>query len=314
MDQKLTESQHLLAESARDFLASRPLEETSAALAADDFTPLETLWGRMRELGWLAAPFDETVGGFAGSPFDGVLLLEQLGYAGVPTPYVHSPFAVGLARRSLAAELASGSRCIIVCEPGQPAPWLNLATDALTVDGPAARVVPLTDVTFSPLATAGAEPLFSFQAASGDSQVDAGEIMTFGAIGSSATMLGAGSRAFELALDYAKVRVQFGKPIGSFQAIQHRLAEIYIRLEASRNLVYRAATLADADQRRGAHVAKAYLNEAAMFACREAVQVHGGVGFVGGHVVQVPFRMVLSHASQFGSTAFHRRALLKSVA
>jgi alkylation response protein AidB-like acyl-CoA dehydrogenase len=101
-----------------------------------------------------------------------------------------------------------------------------------------------------------------------------------------AEALGVAQRALDLGVDYAKTRVQFGKPIGTYQAVSHPLAQTYTDVELARSLVYWAAwCVAEEDDRAplAAAAAKASATEAAVAACERSIQVHGGVGFTWEH-------------------------------
>jgi alkylation response protein AidB-like acyl-CoA dehydrogenase len=102
-----------------------------------------------------------------------------------------------------------------------------------------------------------------------------------GRIGIASQALGLARGAFELALDYAKQREQFGKTIDQFQLIQFKFADMAVRIEAARNLIYKACSLRDAglDYSRYAAMAKLYASETANFCARECVQIHGGYGY-----------------------------------
>jgi short/branched chain acyl-CoA dehydrogenase len=108
------------------------------------------------------------------------------------------------------------------------------------------------------------------------------EILDGGRIGVAALGLGAAQGAYEMALDYARRREQFGRPIGRFQAIQFKLADMATEIEAARNLVYKAAWLKDAgrDFAQTAAMAKLYTGELSRRVCNEALQIHGGYGFM----------------------------------
>jgi alkylation response protein AidB-like acyl-CoA dehydrogenase len=97
-------------------------------------------------------------------------------------------------------------------------------------------------------------------------------------LAASAEMVGTAQLLFDTTLAYVKTRVQFGKPLGSFQVIQHRLAEAYVLLEQSRSLVFRAALAPEAERARMAAGAKAFVADAARRIAHEAVQLHGGMG------------------------------------
>ncbi|MCG5055637.1 MAG: acyl-CoA dehydrogenase family protein [Myxococcales bacterium] len=128
-------------------------------------------------------------------------------------------------------------------------------------------------------------------------EIDAGffdtlKILDKGRVGIGAWAVGIGTAAFEAALKYAKDRVQFGRSIASFQAIQHMLADMATDLEAARLLVWRAACLLDEGQKmtREASVAKYFAGKAAMRACNAAIQIHGGYGYTREFPVERFFR------------------------
>ena len=101
-----------------------------------------------------------------------------------------------------------------------------------------------------------------------------------------AEALGVAQRALDLGVEHAKTRVQFGKPIGTYQAVSHPLAQTYTDVELARSLVYWAAwCVAEDDERasRSAAAAKAFATEAAVLACERSIQVHAGIGFTWEH-------------------------------
>lgn len=103
-----------------------------------------------------------------------------------------------------------------------------------------------------------------------------------GRISIAALAVGIGTAAYEAALSYSKARKQFGKYIGSFQAIQFKLADMAMELELARNMVYKAAWLKDNNKpfKKEAAMAKLFASEAAFRACNEAIQIHGGNGYM----------------------------------
>ena len=108
------------------------------------------------------------------------------------------------------------------------------------------------------------------------------QILDGGRISVAALGLGMAQGAFELALRYAKDREQFGRPIGKFQAVQFKIADMATEIDAARQLVYRAAWLKDEgrDFAQAAAIAKLYTGELARRACNESLQIHGGYGFM----------------------------------
>jgi acyl-CoA dehydrogenase len=126
-----------------------------------------------------------------------------------------------------------------------------------------------------------------------------------------AEMLGAMTVAFETTLDYLKTRQQFGKPIGSFQALKHRAARLFMELELARSLVMAAHEAVDAGKpdseiARMASMAKARLSDAFMLVANEAVQMHGGIGMTDEHDIGFFLKRARAAEVQFGDAAFHR--------
>jgi hypothetical protein len=131
-------------------------------------------------------------------------------------------------------------------------------------------------------------------------------------VGSAAELLGTSRWLFDQSLAYAKQREQFGKPIGSFQAIQHKLANMALARERAWAAVYYAAMTIDAadDQRRSAaHVAKAAASEAAHLCANEAIQIHGGIGFTYEHDLHLWMRRAYASERLFGTADWHHDRL-----
>jgi alkylation response protein AidB-like acyl-CoA dehydrogenase len=122
-------------------------------------------------------------------------------------------------------------------------------------------------------------------------------------------------RVFETSADYAKSRVQFGRPIGSFQAIQHKVADMATDLDGSRFITYYAAWKASRDRDSGADVARAkvWVSDAFRRVTREGQQIHGGVGFIVEHDLHLFFNREKTAELYMGAPSFHRRAVADAV-
>jgi alkylation response protein AidB-like acyl-CoA dehydrogenase len=121
-------------------------------------------------------------------------------------------------------------------------------------------------------------------------------------------MVGVAHRIFDMSLQYAKERKQFDVPIGSFQAIQHKLAEMSLALERSTAAVYYAAMTVDAedaDRTRACHVAKAAAGEATRRILKDGAQIHGGIGYTWEHDLHLYLRRATADETLFGSTGWH---------
>jgi alkylation response protein AidB-like acyl-CoA dehydrogenase len=141
-------------------------------------------------------------------------------------------------------------------------------------------------------------------------------LLRVGAVGAAAEMLGAARRCLDMSVEYAKVREQFGQPIGSFQAIRHKCAEMLLEVENSHGAVYYAAWARDAgaeDADLAASVAKAYVGDAARKVCGEAIQVHGGIGFTWEYDLHLYFKRAKALEAMYGDADFHRELIVRQV-
>lgn len=134
------------------------------------------------------------------------------------------------------------------------------------------------------------------------------------AVGLAADGLGGSERVFEMAVDYSKTREQFGRPIGSFQAIKHMAAEMVAEVEPARSLVWYAAYALDSvpsSSSRAASMAKARLSEVYSRTSNRAVQIHGGIGFTWEHDLHFWFKRAKWNELSFGDPAFHRERIAR---
>jgi alkylation response protein AidB-like acyl-CoA dehydrogenase len=136
------------------------------------------------------------------------------------------------------------------------------------------------------------------------------------AMGTGAVLVGVADRLLSMAAQYAKERSQFGKPIGSFQAVKHHLADALVRVEFARPMVYRAAwSLSVGERDAGLHasMAKAMASEAATLAARTALQVHGAIGYTWEHDLQLWMKRAWALAASWGDAATHRARVLETL-
>ena len=128
---------------------------------------------------------------------------------------------------------------------------------------------------------------------------------------------GAAERVLEMTTAYAKERVQFGRPIGSFQAIKHRLADMMIAVEAAKSAAWYAACVADerrAELAEAAAIAKSYCCDAFFDCAANAIQLHGGIGFTWEHDAHLYFKRARAAATLLGSPGWHRERLVRRFA
>ncbi len=133
----------------------------------------------------------------------------------------------------------------------------------------------------------------------------------------SAEQVGGAERCLEMATEYAKTRLQFGRPIGSYQAIKHKCADMLVEVEFARSAAYHAAFRARADDTAEAattaHMAKAYCSEAYFHAAAENIQIHGGMGFTWEHSAHLYFKRAKASSVLFGDPIHHRRELARRI-
>jgi alkylation response protein AidB-like acyl-CoA dehydrogenase len=282
MDFWLTDDQQALQEGMRSFVEGRfPVDEVAAREETD--AVLDT--GRWRELAQMGV-FSLRADGLGLR--EAVLVFEELGRGLVPGPLVATHLAAGL------VDGADDGRTIVgLLEPQFTATVVEHATQCgalLWFDGPSLRRVDPSSLTLEPIerpldplspAWRCTDTTFTGDVLASDGDVD--RLHQAGVILTAAQQLGLALAAVELATAYAKEREQFGRPIGSFQAVKHLLAEMLVKAEVARSAVYAAACAfdgaSDDDSARAASVAKVMAGEAALFNGKTGIQVHGGMGF-----------------------------------
>jgi alkylation response protein AidB-like acyl-CoA dehydrogenase len=129
-------------------------------------------------------------------------------------------------------------------------------------------------------------------------------------------MVGAAGKVLDMSVEYSKVREQFGRPIGSFQAIKHKCAERATYLEAAKSAAYYAAWAADVgaeDAALAAHVAKSYCSDACGWVGGEGIQVHGGIAYTWEHDMHLYTRRIKSLEPYLGDAAMHREYIAQKV-
>ena len=149
--------------------------------------------------------------------------------------------------------------------------------------------------------------------ASGESAVTAVQVaLTAGAAMLAAEQLGVAQRCLDMTIAYLKERHQFARPVGSFQALKHRLADVWVAITQARSAArYAAACLAsgDPDTAVAVALAKASCSEVAVHAAEECVQLHGGIGFTWEHPAHLYLKRSKSSSIGFGTPDWHRAAL-----
>ena len=327
-----TEDQRLLQQTVRDFLEGECAPDVVRAFWQTETGRSRALWSQLAELGIIGLLVPEVHEGLGMDEVDFVLPCEELGRAGLAEPVI-STAAVGarllaecgnevLVARWL-KPLAVGEVIVAVGHPIHP-----LVADAHVADllllsaGDAVHAMAPEAVTLvRQKANDPARWLFSVDwaatpatlvadGAAGRALLDAA--LDRAALACAAQQLGVCDRLISEAVAYASQRQQFGKPIGGFQAVKHRLADAKVKLEYARPLVYRAAhSVASTNARRAVHVsmAKVAASEAAVNAAKAALQVHGAIGYTWEQDLHIWMRRAWSLDAAWGLRRFHRQRM-----
>jgi alkylation response protein AidB-like acyl-CoA dehydrogenase len=307
-----------LDEQQRDFAASidaalgaADLPGAVRAWSAGDVAPGRKVWEQLANLGVTALAVPEKFDGLDADPVDLVVALERLGRWCVPGPVTES-IAVApilLADDDRCARLAGGELIATVALP----PDTPRAVDADT----AGLVLLATDEGVTEAATGeqheSVDPsrrLYDVTATGDSWPADVKRAYEFGALATAAELVGVAEALLNDAVDYAKQRTQFGRAIGSYQAIKHKLADVYIAIELARPLVYGAALSLEP---RDVSAAKAAASEAALLAARSGLQTHGAIGFTQEHDLSLGLLRVQALRSAWGTPEAHRRRVLEAL-
>jgi len=323
VDLQLTEEQRWLAESVDELLArGEP----------------DTLWPSLVEFGALEIGGDDGLG-----VVELALVARSIGEYLAAVPYVDSAsvcYVADIGAASAAPCLDEPGRGFAPTDPttsiddgrlnGEKAtvPYAGavelLAVSAAAADGPVLALVPAASasIALEPTLDTTVQPaLVSFDGVELDRIVgERPAIKSLAAVGgvlASAEAVGAAKQVLELARAYASQRRQFGRTIGSFQAVRHILADLYVKVESSwSSVLYAAASLdeGEADALRTASIAKAYASRATLDVAHGALQVFGGIAFTAEHPAHRYLRRIVVRGGQFGAARDHERSLGRSLA
>jgi len=328
-----------LAGSAEDGLFAAALHEllsgsdvTGAARrwAGQDYAAGLAVWRRLAGAGATALAVPGDYGGLGASLADVMIACEEAGHHALPGPVAESLAAVPVLLASLAAEpavadwlplLAAGDLIATLALPPQR-PY--------AADADAAGLTLLVQDGMAWLATPGTsypsvDPARRLWSVDGRELLSRGPAVTAaagraadaGALACAAQLLGAGRALLEQSVQHARQRTQFGRPVGSFQAVKHRLADVAIALEFARPLVAEAAaelTEGGGTAVRDTSAAKVAATDAARLAARAALQVHGAIGYTQELDLHLWLTKVQALANAWGSQSAHRARVLAALA
>lgn len=280
----------------------------------------DALWSAAAEQGWFGLGLPEDLGGVGYSLVEEALLFVELGRAGVPGPFLATTIAAAVAARGgnadLAASLLSGEARAAWVEPN--------ADGAVVLDGPGAAIgvtvgddvslVALADVERTTVPPIDEHTPVERIAAVPDAvatSTDEADLVRAGVL-LAAQMAGIAEATTAQSVEYAKDREQFGQPIGGFQAVKHRCADMLVDVEGMRSTVYWAAWCIGADDPEAsvaASTAKTWCSDASKRVMASALQVHGGIGFTWEHDLHFFMKRAQLDQLAFGDASFHRSRL-----
>ena len=298
------------------------------------------VWRQMCDMGWAGLRVPEAEGGAGFGMQEYCALAEELGAGLVPEPLIPCVLTASVLQGNTLASLLAGQRVILPAwqerantlehEPETTLrggvvsgrkDFVHMATgaDAFLVSAREGLAVVERDAPGASLDIARAQDgghfgtltLVNAPATQVPGRLEPAALDE-AALATAAYLLGVMDRAFAMTLDYLKTRRQFGRVIGSFQALQHRAADVKIALELTRASVHSAAATLDdassnaAEKQAAVSRAKARASEAALLVTRQAIQLHGGIGYTDEYDVGLFLRKAMVLANLYGSAALHR--------
>src|SRR5262245_17457205 len=319
------EEQQLLADSVRRFLQKDYEFEARKKIIASPEGWSERVWSTFAEMGLTGLPLSTDYGGFGGGAVDLMSVMEAFGEALVVEPYLPTLLAACViakagdakqkqsilplvAQGRMRLALATGERGVIGAPMADKV--VSFRENRLWVhDAGALRLKPFRTVDDLPAAEIGyeakGEPL-----GGGDARAVLDEVLDLGAALSCAEAVGAMKFACDTTLEYLKTRRQFGGPIGAFQALQHRMVDMFIAYEQAKSMACLACSKVDqasnaADRARSVSAAKIKVADSARHVSQESVQLHGGMGMSEELKVSHTFRRLTVLARRFGDADQH---------
>jgi alkylation response protein AidB-like acyl-CoA dehydrogenase len=324
MDFRLNSDQQALQSAARDFLRKEvPSTVVRTAFEGPDGDAPE-LYKKMAELGWLGITVPEDKGGLGMSSIEQAVVCEQLGYVNAPGPYftvacAAIPLLVALDADELLEPMLDGSLRASVVHERTMVRDAQIADGFIVLTGDRAIWHDRADVEVTPVPSVDGTRRFASISVSGTGR-DLGPANAIEPVQEAATaalcaeMVGGMQWALDTTVQYVKDREAFGRPIGVFQAVQHKCADMLVHTETSRSAAYYAAyALANdlPDAKFAVSVAKAYCSDAAHAVTGECIQLHGGIGFTWEHDAHLYFKRATTNRVMLGDAAYHRERALQ---
>ena len=322
MNFDFSDDQQAIKRTARDLLAQRfkpdAVRELAEAKRYED-----SHWDELAQLGWPGIFITEEHGGQGLGTVELAILMEELGYSLAPVPFL-SNAAAGLVLQHAGTD-EQRAKWLPGIASGDARGTAGLARDgeaALVPDADSAEVIVLlengggsvcaaADCEIEPVETIDATRRFSRVRASGGEPLgsDAGPALDRIATDTAAELVGVAQRVMEMAVEYARDRKQFDRPIGAYQAVSHKCVDMLRDTESARSTTLWAAWAAEAEPETlplAAAMAKAAASDAGWNVTSTALQVHGGIAFTWEHDLHFFLKRAKVDGALFGSARAHR--------
>ena len=293
-----TEEQIQFKDTIKSFLA----EECTPASIRDGWEKNKSFnferWKNLIELGVLNSNLPEAKGGLGMDQVTLALMVEEMGYAGLPEPVAEQiflvndviPFLPKNITEAVESNYNDGTQYIALAHPLAPNPlFLNDAAGLILLDNSECNFIAKDDMDFESISSNDPSREL-FQIISMNKVISASEnfdelntaVSARGALMTASLLIGLAQKMIDLSSVYVLDRTQFGKPIGSFQAVKHMLADVAVKIEFAKPAVYRAAySLSENNPKSALHCAHAKFMcaQAAELACKNSIQAHGAMGY-----------------------------------
>ena len=375
MDLALSEEQEMLWKSARDFLASKVPKTLVRQMEEDEKGYVPELWKEMADLGWVGLPFPEQYGGGGFKFLDLVILLEEMGRACLPGPFLSTVVLGGMPvaefgteeqKKAILPKLCKGELIMTMALTEPSARYeakavqveahhegdhyiisgtklfvndANVADKMIVAVRTAKKQHPEEGITlFLVDRKAHGVHVHLLKTIAGDKQcevtfekvkvakgdvlgkVDHGweivkKVMEWAALAKSAEMQGGAQQVLEMTIQYGKDRIQFDRPIGSFQILQHYMADMSIDVDSARVSLHKAAWMLSEGIpcRKEIAVIKGWLSEAYRRVTAQSHQIHGAIGFTKDHDLELYFRRAKAGELYFGDADFQRETVAQEL-
>ncbi|KZX55047.1 acyl-CoA dehydrogenase [Halioglobus sp. HI00S01] len=334
MDFTFSEDQLLFQDSVRDFLVNEITPERIRSSWDTETGRSQELWAQLAELGLTGLTVPEAFGGLGMSELDFVLLAQECGYVALPEPLVNSVLVAVPLLKTIGGDLAE--QWLPQVATGEARVVAGIEQNLLAEDAHVADLVlwytegswyALTQEQMTLQHNESVDPSRRLFSVSVNSDVDAvanGEqaatlleaALNRGALGAAAQALGLAQRMIDISVQYTSERQQFGKAIGTFQAVKHHMANVAVRLEYAKAPVHRAAYSIAHGEAVAAHAvsqAKLVACEAANLAAKNCIQVHGAMGYTWEVDLHIFMKKAWAMANTWGDAAYHKERVAEHI-